>query len=248
MMKRAIVMALASAALMFNVASRADETVNKNWPSPIHDNPVYSKFMLDRLEVRDTKEGNMKYFEGQAYIGTDLNKLWLKSEGSVVKNTTEDADLEALYSRAVAPYWDVQVGMRHDFSVNNQPSRDWAAFALKGLAPYFFDVDASAYVGSNGRTAARLSAEYDLLFTQRLILTPQFEGNLYGKKDPARGLGSGLSDVEFGLRLRYEIRREFAPYIGVVWARKYGGTADMARSEGIPVEDTQVVVGVRSWW
>ncbi|HKK14578.1 MAG TPA: copper resistance protein B [Gammaproteobacteria bacterium] len=218
------------------------------WPSPIHDNMVVSKLMLDRLEVRDTREGNLKYWEGQAWVGTDLNKLWLKSEGEVLKGTTEDANVEALYSRAIAAFWDVQAGVRHDFAVGSQPSRQWGALALKGLAPYRFEVDASAYVGSAGRTAARFKGEYELLLTQRLVLMPELEFNLYGKRDAERGLGSGLSNVDLGLRLRYEIRREFAPYVGVVWTRKYGATADYARDNGAPVSDTQWLVGLRSWW
>lgn len=247
MRKQAIAAVVACSALLSAAGAQAQES-EKNWPSPVHDNPVLSKIMLDRLEVRDTKEGNLKYWEGQAWVGTDLNKLWIKSEGEVLKGSTEGADVEALYSHAVAPFWDVQAGVRRDFSVNGQPSRTWAAFALKGLAPYFFEADASAYVGGAGRTAARVKAEYELLLTQRLILMPELEFNLYGKSDPERGLGSGLSNLDLGLRLRYEIRREFAPYVGVAWTRKFGGTADLARADGQAVQDTQWLVGVRSWW
>lgn len=237
----------AAVAAVFSASAAAQENTAA-WPEPIHDNPVMSKFMLDRLEARDTKSGTSTYWEGQAWVGTDLNKLWLKSEGSVLKGKTEDAELEAFYSRAIAPFWDLQAGMRHDFSVNGQPARNWAAFGLKGLAPYLFDVDLTGYVGSNGRTAARVKTEYELLLTQRLVLSPELEANFYGKSDPERGLGTGLSNMDFGLRLRYEIRREFAPYVGVVWTRKFGETADFARAAGDPVGDTQLVAGVRVWW
>ncbi|EQD70574.1 Copper resistance B precursor, partial [mine drainage metagenome] len=129
-------------------------------------------------------------------------------------------------------FWDSTLGVRHDFG--NGPGRNWAAFGVQGLAPYWFDIEATGYVGAGGRTAARFKAEYELLITQRLILQPEFEANLYGKPDPAWRLGSGLSDASLGLRLRYEIRREFAPYIGVVWQRVFGGTADLRRAEGNP--------------
>jgi len=247
MIKRTIAGVVMCSALLFVTTAGAQEP-EEGWPSPVHDNPVLSKIMLDRLEVRHTDSGSLTYWEGQAWIGTDLNKLWVKTEGERLKGATEEADVEALYSRAVAAFWDVQAGVRHDFGVNTQPSRNWAAFALKGLAPYRFEVDASAYVGDSGRTAARFKAEYELLLTQRLILMPELEFNLYGKSDPERGLGSGLSNLDLGLRLRYEIRREFAPYVGVVWTRKYGGTADLARADGQAVQDTQWLMGVRSWW
>ncbi|MGA7800300.1 MAG: copper resistance protein B [Gammaproteobacteria bacterium] len=238
---------LASLALLFAARGYAGESPN-DWPSPIHDNVVLSKVMVDRLEVRDTDAGNLAYWEGQAWIGGDINRLWLKSEGGVLKGHTEEADLEALYSRALTAFWDVQAGVRHDFRTGDKPAREWAAVGLKGLAPYRFDVDATAYVGTAGRTAARVKAEYEVLLTQRLILMPELEFNAYGKNDPARGLGSGLSNVDLALRLRYEIRREIAPYVGVVWSRKFGGTADLARQSAEAVQDTQVVAGLRVWW
>jgi len=234
--------------LSAGAAAAAGSDGPKDWPSPMHDNTVLTKVMLDRLELRGTDAGHLTYWEGQAWVGSDINKLWLKTEGDIVKGAMEEGDVEAFYSRAVAPFWDFQVGLRHDFKGATQATRDWAAVGFKGLAPYRFEVDATAYVGNSGRTAAQLKAEYDLLFTQRLILTPEVELNAFGKKDPQRGVGAGLSNLDVGLRLRYEIRREFAPYVGVVWTRKYGGTADYARADGEAVTDTQWVVGVRAWW
>ncbi|MEJ2687533.1 MAG: copper resistance protein B [Gammaproteobacteria bacterium] len=245
--RRALAMVAALPALLFTGTGAAGETGN-NWSPPVHDNIVLSKIMLDRLEMRGTDAGNLAYWEGQAWVGSDINKLWLKSEGGVLKGRTEEADLEALYSRAMTAFWDLQAGVRHDFGTGEKPAREWAAIGLKGLAPYRFDVDATAYVGAAGRTAARVKAEYEVLLTQRLILMPELEFNAYGKEDRARGLGSGLSDVGLALRLRYEIRRELAPYAGVRWTRKFGGTADFARQGGEAVQDTQWVVGLRSWW
>ena len=138
--------------------------------------------------------------------------------------------MQFLYSKAIARYWDFQLGVRHDFEPS--PSRSWAAIGFKGLAPYFFDIDAAAFIGESGRTALRFEAEYELLFAQRLILTPDIEINIYGQNDPDVGIGSGLSDIEAGLRLRYEIRRELAPYIGINWSRLFGNTEDFARIAG----------------
>ncbi len=213
-----------------------------------HVSPNLTKFMLDRLEARSSDAGTVTYWEAQAWAGSDINKLWLKTEGDMLKGSTEEADVELLYSRAVLPFWDAQLGVRHDMEVGGKPARDWAAFAFKGLAPYLFDVDATVYVGDSGHTAARLKGEYNLLLTQRLVLMPEAEVNLYGQSDAARRLGSGVSSLDIGLRLRYEIRREFAPYVGVVWTQKFGGTADYARQASEAVRDTQFVVGVRAWW
>ena len=128
------------------------------------------------------------------------------------------------------------------------PNRDWFAVGFQGLAPYFFEIDAAAFIGNNGQTALRLEAEYEIMLTQKLILTPEVEINAYSKDDEATGVGSGLSDIELGLRLRYEIRREFAPYIGVNWNKTYGDTANFSRDEGEDVSDTQFVVGIRAWF
>lgn len=242
---------LAGLGLMFalglsTVVQAQDNT--KNWPSPIHDNAILSKWMLDRLEHREMKDGNSSYWEAQAWIGGDINKLWLKTEGNVVQGKTDDAELEAYYSRAIAAFWDVQFGARHDFSTADLPSRNWLGVGFKGLAPYLFEVDATAYVGNNGRTALRFKGEYDLLLTQRWVFMPEVELNAYGKEDLERGIGSGLSDGSLTLRLRYDIRREFAPYVGVMWTQKYGDTADFARAAGEPASETLYLVGLRAWW
>jgi len=220
----------------------------KDWPLPIHDDSVFSKIMLDRLEQVDTGEGSQTYFGGQAWTGTDLNKLWLKGEVARTKGKTEDANVEAYYSRAIAAYWDVQAGVRHDFSTNGGPSRNWLGLGIQGLAPYKFDTEFTLYAGSQGRTAARLRGEYDVYLSQRLVFWPELELNFYGQDDPQRSLGTGLADSSLTFRLRYEIMREVAPYIGVQWVRKYAGTADYARQMSLPVSDTQYMIGVRIWW
>jgi len=242
---------LASLALLtsFGVMSRVQAQDNsQNWPSPMHDDAIMSKWMLDRLEHREMHDANSTYWEGQAWIGGDINKLWLKTEGNIVQGKTDDAELEAYYSRAIAAFWDVQFGARHDFSTADLPSRNWVGAGFKGLAPYLFEVDATAYVGNNGRTALRFKGEYDLLLTQRLVFMPELEMNAYGKKDVERNIGSGLSDGSLTLRLRYDIRRELSPYIGVTWSQKYGETADLARNAGESASETAYLVGLRAWW
>ncbi|MEO6076583.1 MAG: copper resistance protein B, partial [Dokdonella sp.] len=202
--------------------------------------------MVDQLEVFSGDGSSGQAIDMQAWYGGDLNKLWFKAESERSDGRQGATRIEALWNHAYAAYWGAQVGLRHD--VGEGPSRDWVAFGVQGLAPYWFEVEATAYVGEAGRTALRLEAEYELLLTQRLILQPDVELNVYGKDDPARGIGSGLSDLDVGLRLRYEFTRKFAPYVGVVWSRKFGGTADFARAEGGGAEDTQVVAGLRIWF
>lgn len=214
------------------------------------DDPLITMLMAEQLEFRQNGSTDISVIEGHAWIGKDLNKLWFKVELERVNGATEEAELQALYSRAYAPFWDFQIGLRQDFqpSFDNKPSVSWAVLGFQGLAPYFFEVDSALFIGENGRSALRFSAEYELLFTQQLILTPEIEINLYAQNDPDLGLGSGLSDIEFGLRLRYEIRRELAPYIGINWAQKYGNSADFARAENEKSSETQWLVGLRAWF
>ena len=212
------------------------------------DTPVLYKVMLDRLERDFTDKGDFTYLEGQAWVGSSTNRLWLKGEGTRIHGNTEDANLEGYYSRAISAYWDAQAGVRQDFASGDVPSREWLGFGFQGLAPYKFDTSITAYVGRSGRTALRLQGEYDFYITQRLIFWPELELNAYGKSDPARRLGRGLSDGRLALRLRYEIWREFAPYAGVQWTKKFGRTADYARDDGDPDHDMQFVVGLRMWW
>ena len=210
------------------------------------DDPLLGKFMLDKLEIRDAEGKNPLIWEAEGWLGKDLNKLWLKSSGERIDGKIEESETELLYSRAIAPFWDAQIGIRHD-EVDNE-SRDYGTIAIKGLAPYYFETDASLSFGKNGQTKLNASAEYEVMFNQQLILSPEVEFNAYGKDDVAMGVGSGLSNIEAGLRLRYEIKREFAPYIGVNWNKKFGTTADIAQSNGQDISNTQLVAGLRAWF
>jgi copper resistance protein B len=197
-----------------------------------------AKVLLDQLEWRDLAEGNASIWDVQGWYGGDSDKFGLKTQGERVASRTQNAHADLLWDHIVARRWSVQAGARQDFGEG--PARTWAALGVQGLAPYWFDTEATLYIGGEGRTAVRLKAEYELLFTQRLILQPEGEANLYGKPDPARHLGSGLSDLEIGLRLRYEVRREIAPYVGVVWSQ--------LRASGRDVSDVRLVAGLRAWF
>jgi len=210
------------------------------------DDAMLAMLKLDRLECADTDEGVAIAWKLAAWAGGDTDKVLLRSEGEHVDGDVEYADAEVLWDHAIAPYWDSQLGVRRDFGQG--ADRTWAAFGVQGLAPYWFEVGATAYVGDAGRSALRLEVDYDLLLTQRLILQPRFEINAYGKDDPAARIGSGLSDAAVGLRLRYEVLRELAPYVGVEWTRRFGRTADIVEAEGVDAQDVQWVVGVRVWY
>lgn len=209
------------------------------------DRARFGKLLLDQLEWRRTEAGDAAVWEALGWYGSDYNKLWVKTEGERVRGSTKDARVDILWDHIISRWWSLQAGGREDFG--DGPARTWAALGLQGLAPYWFDVEATAYVGEEGRTAARLKAEYDLLLTQRLIVQPEAEANFYGKADPAREIGSGLSDLDIGLRVRYEFRRELAPYIGVAWTRRFGRTADLVRAGGGDASEVQFVAGVRLW-
>lgn len=210
------------------------------------DRALIGKVTLDRLEWRDVQGGSSLEWDAAAWYGSDYNKLYLKAEGVRQRGTTDDARNELLWDRIISRWWSVQAGVRED--LGEGPSRTWAAVGIQGLAPYFFHVEATAYVGEGGRTAARVSSEYDLRITQRLILQPEAELNLYGKEDPENRIGAGLSDLQVGLRLRYEIKREFAPYAGLVWSKRFGRSATLARMAGEDANDVQLLAGLRLWF
>jgi copper resistance protein B len=211
-----------------------------------HGDGVFSYLLFDRLEAWDADPGTGQAWEAQGWIGTDRHKLWLRSEGERVDGRTESADVELLYGRPVARWWDLVAGVRHDIA----PGRDqnFAAIGVIGTAPYKFEVEATAYLGASGQTAARISAEYELLLTNRLILQPKIEAEWHGRHDASRGIGSGLGKVETGLRLRYEFTRKLAPYVGLVHERSFSGTAGLLRDEAEATRDTRIVAGVRFWF
>jgi copper resistance protein B len=210
------------------------------------DKAMFGLLSLDRFERVETGAGPSLAWSLQGWVGGDFDRFAYRSEGTREHGRIEQADVELLWSHAVAPFWDSKLGLRHD--VGRGSDRSWVAYGVQGVAPYGIDISATAYVGEQGRTAARFEAEYRLLLTQRLILQPRFEMNAYGKGDPSARIGAGIADAELGLRLRYEIRREFAPYIGIERHQTFGATADRARAAGEGAGDTQWLAGVRIWF
>ncbi|WP_407468219.1 copper resistance protein B [Xanthomonas campestris] len=202
--------------------------------------------LLDRLEASDNHTGSGQDWEARAWLGGDIDRLWLRSEGERRRGQTHDASLEAFYGHAISPWWDVLLGARQDLAPGQRQS--WAAIGVQGLAPYKFETEATLYLGSGGRAAFRLEAEYDVLLTNRLILQPRVEADVALTDDDRRGIGSGLEEVEAGLRLRYEITRKFAPYIGWVHSRRFGDSAQRADDDDTPARESRFVAGVRVWF
>lgn len=209
------------------------------------DTAAFGMLLFDQFEWRDTEAGDTLGWDGRVWYGNDYDKALLKTDGERTEGEYEGS-AELLWDHVISRWWSLQAGVAHDFGEG--PSRTWAAFGVQGLAPYWFEVEALVYAGEEGRTAASLSAEYEMFLTQRLVLQPKVELDIYGNDDVANGIGSGFSDAELGLRLRYEIRREFAPYIGVLWSRKFGETADLAGAQGHDANDIQFVAGLRAWF
>ena len=211
-----------------------------------HDSKLHYYVLFDQFEWQSGNGERKAGWDTIGWVGGDIHRLWFRTEGEADRHGLDESEAHLLYGRAFSRWWDFIVGVRQD--VRPGPAQTWAAVGVQGLAPYWFEVQVTGYLGASGRTQARLKAEYELLITNRLILQPAVEANISGKSDPKRGLGSGLTTGEAGLRLRYELRREFAPYIGVQWDRKFGGTADFARAQGEPTRGTRFTAGLRFWF
>jgi len=200
----------------------------------------FSKVIADQMEFRSNSNGNNTLrYDMQGWRGTDYNKVWLKLEGdNELKSRTGESELQALYSRSVAPFWDFQIGARYDsfYEPGVINDRFLAVIGFQGLAPYWFDLEPAIFVSDKGDVSARITATYDLLLTQRLILQPRVEVNAALREARQYGVGKGLYDTQLGFRLRYEVRREFAPYVGLSWQKQFVVKDNMA-----------LLAGVR-WW
>lgn len=208
---------------------------------------TYSRFMIDRAEYRVQEGRDAWQWEGGGWIGGDINRLAFRSKGEgEVGKTLDHAEAQLLYSRALDPWFNLEAGVRQDFG--RLPDRTYAVLGLSGLAPYWFEFEGTAFLSDKGDAHLRIEGSYDQRLTQRLILQPALEMNFSAQDVPEQRLGSGLSDIELGLRLRYEIAREFAPYVGINRERRYGATARFARAAGEGVSITSLVAGVRFWF
>lgn len=222
-------------------AKRAEELINE------HGGYTGYMVLFDQLEAR-IKDGRDGYaWEGDAWYGGDYDRLWVKTEGEgEFGGTLESAEVQALYSRAIDPWFNFQTGIRYD--IRPKPDRAYFVAGIQGLAPYWFELDGALFLSEKGDLMARIEAEYDQRITNRLILQPRLELELAAQDVPELGIGAGLSTVEAGLRLRYEIKREFAPYIGVEYERSLGDTADFVRAKGERAGGWAFLIGLRSWF
>lgn len=202
----------------------------------------------ERLEYHSNSGDPKLVWDGQGWFGGDVHRLWVKTEGEYAfeGDRLEEAEVQLLYSRAISPFWELQAGIRHD--TDPDPSRSYAVIGMQGLAPQWFELDGALFLSDEGNVSARIEAEYEFRFTQRLMLQPRIELNAAFSDDRAIGVGSGLSTIESGLRLRYEVVREFAPYVGVSWSRSLGTTKDFQRIAGRDTTEISFVAGLRFWF
>ncbi|WP_339705958.1 copper resistance protein B [uncultured Sphingosinicella sp.] len=206
-----------------------------------------SKTIVDRLEAGFGQGEETYLWDVQGWIGRDIDKFWWKTEGEgAFGGPLESAEVQALWSHAIGPFFDLQAGVRYD--IRPEPDRAHAVIGIQGLAPYKFEVDAAAFISTKGDVTARIEAEYDQRLTQKLILQPRIEVELSAQDIPEYGIGAGLSAIEAGARLGYEFVPQFRPYVGVEWHRKIGDTADFARAAGEDVDAVRGLVGVRFWF
>jgi len=212
----------------------------------MHRGGTHVMFVADELEWQDADEGSTLAWDLSGWAGGDIDRLAWRAEGERTNGHTEEAELQLLWSHATSPWWETVAGIRQDFKPG--PAQTWAAFGVQGMPLYGLETEATAFIGEGGQTALRLEAEYDILLTQRWILQPTGEINLHGRNDERRGVGSGLSEASAGLRLRYEISRQFAPYLGVTWSRAYGNNADLQRVKGEETSEARLVAGIRFWF
>lgn len=213
-------------------------------PAHTADDDLYHFLQADRFEHALSEENFV--WDVQGWVGDDYRKLWFKSEGSYEDGSTDEGEVQILYSRAWTPFFDWQVGVRHDFEPT--PTRHHLVIGAQGLAPQWFEIDSALFLSDAGDLSARIEAEYDLLLTQRLVLQPRLEVEVAASAVPELGFGSGVTEAEFGLRLRYEWRRKVAPYIGVEWHRYFGETAEFVRDAGVDSEETRFIIGLRLWY
>jgi copper resistance protein B len=212
----------------------------------MQDDPLLFLLKADKLETRDADEGSVTAWEGHFWAGRDLDKLWLKTEGERSDEGTESAEVQLLYSRAIDANWDLQAGLRRDTAPD--PERDWFAIGFYGVAPYFFEVDSAIFFGEDDQVNLRFETEYEFMLTQKWVLSPELELNWFSEDDDELGIGAGFSQVEAGIRLRYEITRQIAPYVGINYERLLGDTRDIAKAGGADTSDTQAVAGLRFWF
>ncbi len=224
-----------------------------DWPAPVHDDQHFTFLRAEQLEYRARRGApDVARWEAQGWHGSDYQKLWLKTEGeqSVEGASEGEAEVQALYSRVIAPFWDFQVGARYDKRWGPGPDIDrwFGVVGVQGFSPYEFETELALFVSEDADVSARLTATTDFLITQRLILQPRLETEVAAQGVSEFQVGQGVNYVDLGLRLRYEFKREFAPYVGVNWIRSLGETEDLIRADGGQVSDLALVFGISLWF
>jgi copper resistance protein B len=216
----------------------------------VMDSALHGFALLDQLEVAPNRDGTPITLDATGWYGGDVNRLWVRVEGDQETESNDgDVEVEAFFGRLVSPFWDALIGVRVDRRWGGESAtRAHLAIGLEGLAPYWFELEPTIYLSDDGHLSAQLEAEYELLVTQRLVLQPRLETSVAIQDVPEFGIGSGLGDLELSARLRYEVRRELAPYVGIAWHRRLGETADLARAAGEYVSSVSFVAGLRAWY
>jgi copper resistance protein B len=226
-----------------------DEENQENWPSPINDDETFWLLLVDKLEYRVSEGTDFVEWDIQGWVGGDYERIWLKTEGEIAATEEEsgEAEIQLLYGYLIAPFWDLQVGLRYDRTYESEDNRGraFAVIGVEGLAPGLFEIDTALFISEDGDLSARFEAEQELLITQKLVLQPSVEINIAAQEVENFSIGSGINDIELGLRLRYEINRNYAPYLGINWIRLVGETAELSREDGESVDDFSVVGGIR---
>ena len=225
--------------------------IGTGWPMPVMDDQWFGSMLANELEYQLRDGTDYVSWDIVGWYGGDYDRLWIKTEGEWQVEDAHGgvAEAQALYGRLIAPYWDVQVGVRYDLfsDEGHNQSRGFGVLGLQGLAPYWFEIEPEFFVSEDGDVSGRLTVSYELTLTQRLILQPRFDLDAAVQAVPKFQVGKGVDSMTIGLRLRYEFYREMAPYIGLVWQRSYGETADLKQASGEKTEHVAGIIGVRVW-
>jgi copper resistance protein B len=247
-----VCIAFAAGALAGRAQTADGYNLPPGWPKPVHDSTINYLVLFEKFEFRTGQAEDAAVIDAQGWVGGDYHRLWWKAEGEQERRSpkTGEFEVQALYGRLIHPYWDVQAGVRLDrrYSGRDRDTRTHLALGLQGTAPYWFELEPTLFLSDEGDLSFKLEASYEQLITQRLVIEPRMDLAAAAQDDRARGIGAGFTDVEFGLRLRYEFSRQFAPYVGVTWSRALGESAGLRRRAGEHVSVSAVVFGIRTWF
>lgn len=246
------VAALAAASDHSSHASGLGKPLPPGWEPAVHDRAINTFTAFQKAEFRTGDSPDAAVVDAEGWMGGDYQRLWWKAEGEQETKGAKagEIELQALYSRLFSPFWDFQTGLRIDrqYSGLKRDTTGYFVVGLEGLAPYWFEVEPVLFVSEKGKVSARFTASYDQLITQRWVIQPRIDLNAALQNDTRRSLATGFNDIEVGLRLRYDIRRQFSPYVGVTWRRVLGETAGLARRASEDISTTSVVLGLRAWF